>query len=86
MYRPSISFHHPCSLASLAHSAKPFVFSTLVAIVIVLVPVALRVPSALVFIPPAVALAPAPLARFTQLAPLVFRLSAVASMVLNRFM
>jgi hypothetical protein len=66
--------------------ANPFVFSALVAIMIVFIPVALRVPPVLVLIPPAVALPPAPLAHFTQLAALVIRLPAVASMVLNRFM
>ena len=73
-------------MAAWAHNANPFALSSLVAIVIVLVPIALRVPPVLVLIPPLVPLPPAALACFTQLAPLVIRLSAVASMVLNRFM
>jgi hypothetical protein len=51
--------------------------------VVALVPVVLGAPAMLVFIPPAMLLAPAMLARFVQLAPLMIRLPAVASMSLD---
>jgi hypothetical protein len=55
-------------------------------IVIVFVPVAVGAPSALVFIPPAMLLAPATLPCFVQFAALVTCLVAVASMFLNGLM
>jgi hypothetical protein len=57
----------------------------LVAIVIVLVPIALGVPAVLVFIPPLMAFAPAALPRLVQFATLVVCLSAVASVALDGF-
>src|SRR5258706_2009187 len=55
----------------------------LVAIVIVLVPVAVGAPAAFMFIPPAVTFAPATLARLVQFTALVICLGAVASMSLD---
>jgi hypothetical protein len=51
--------------------------------VVVLVPIALGVPAMLVFIPPAVPLAPATLAFVVQFTTLVICLSAVASVFLD---
>ena len=50
---------------------------------VVLVPVAFGAPAVLVFIPPAMLLAPATLARCVQFATLVVGLPAVASMSLD---
>ena len=52
-------------------------------IVVVLVPVAIRVPTVFVFVPPPVILAPATLACFTQFMALVLCLLAVPSMSLD---
>jgi hypothetical protein len=51
--------------------------------VVVLVPIAVGAPAVLVLVPPAMLLPPATLARFVQLATLVIRLPAVASMFLD---
>jgi hypothetical protein len=51
--------------------------------VVVLVPIAVRVPAVFVFIPPPVALTPAPLPSLVQFTALVVCLSAVASMFLD---
>src|ERR1700687_54160 len=56
------------------------------AIVIVIIPVAVGAPTMLVFIPPAVRAAPATLTRFVQLMASFVRLAAVASMMLDGFM
>jgi hypothetical protein len=48
-----------------------------------LVPVVLGAPAVVVFVPPAMLLAPATLARFVKFAALVLRLAAVASMFLD---
>jgi|ERR1700682_4901122 len=53
------------------------------AIVIVIIPVAVGAPTMLVFIPPAVRAAPATLTRFVQLMASFVRLAAVASMMLD---
>ena len=55
----------------------------LVVIVVVLVPIVLGAPAVLVFIPPAMLLAPATLASFVQFATLVIGLPAVAAMFLD---
>jgi hypothetical protein len=55
----------------------------LVAIVVVLVPVALGMPAVFVFVPPPVIFTPAVLARFVELCALAFGLNAVASMPFN---
>jgi len=52
--------------------------------VVVLVPIAVGVPAVVVFIPPAMLLAPATLARFVQFTALVICLLAVVSMFLDR--
>jgi hypothetical protein len=57
----------------------------LVAVVVVFVPIALGVPAVFVFIPPAMLLAPATLARCVQLAALVIGLAAIASMMFDGF-
>jgi hypothetical protein len=54
-------------------------------VVVVLVPIALRVPAVFVFIPPPVTFTPATLSRLVQFAALVVCLSAVASMFLDGF-
>jgi hypothetical protein len=54
-----------------------------VAVVVVLVPVAFGAPAVLVFIPPAMLLTPATLAHFVQFPPFVFGLRATASMSFN---
>jgi hypothetical protein len=54
--------------------------------VIVLVPIAFRVPAVLVFIPPPVSLAPATLARRVEFVTLVIGSFAVASVSLDRTM
>jgi len=54
-------------------------------IVVVLVPIALRVPAVFVFIPPPVTFTPATLSRLVQFTALVVCLSAVASMFLDGF-
>jgi hypothetical protein len=56
---------------------------TLVAIVIVLVPIAFGVPAMFVFIPPAVLLAPASFAHCLQLTTFVIGALAVASVFFN---
>lgn len=53
---------------------------------IAVIPVVLFVPSALVHLPPAMALAPAVLACLPQFAPFVIGLSAVTSMMFDGFM
>jgi len=68
------------------HCAFVIFASSLVAIVVALVPVAFLVPAPLVLIPPAMMLAPALFTRFPQLVPFVIRLPAVPPMMLNRFM
>jgi hypothetical protein len=55
----------------------------LVAIVVVLVPIALGVPAVVMLVPPAVVLAPATLAGLVQFSAFVIGLSAVASMALD---
>ena len=52
-------------------------------IVVVLVPVAIRVPTVFVLVPPSVILAPATLARFVQFMALVLCLLTVTSMSLD---
>ena len=52
-------------------------------VVVVLVPIAIGVPAVVVFIPPAMLLTPATLARVVQFTTLVICLSAVASMALD---
>jgi hypothetical protein len=56
-----------------------------VMIVVMIVPVAFRVPAMPVFIPPFVKLAPAEFARFMQLVTSTLRLGAVPSMMLSCF-
>jgi hypothetical protein len=51
--------------------------------VVVLVPITFRVPAALVFLPPPMALPPATLPRIMQFATLVICLSTVASVFFN---
>lgn len=58
----------------------------LVAVVIVVVPVAIRTPTVPVFIPPAMAVFPAPGAGFGQFVAILRGLRAVPSMVLCGFM
>jgi hypothetical protein len=57
----------------------------IVAVVIVIVPVAVGAPTMAIFIPPAMAVIPAILARFAQLGARMIRLPALASMMLDRF-
>jgi hypothetical protein len=57
-----------------------------VMIVVVVVPVAIGMPTMLVFIPPTMSAAPAIFARFVQFAPSLIRLFAFAPMTLDRFM
>src|ERR1700730_5918981 len=58
----------------------------ILAIVIVVIPVALGAPTMLVFIPPTMIVAPAVVARLAQLASCMVRLLALAPMALDRFM
>jgi hypothetical protein len=55
-------------------------------IVVMIVPVALGAPTMLVFIPPAVIVVPAVVARFAQLVPSFVRLLALGPMMLDGFM
>jgi hypothetical protein len=55
----------------------------LVVIVVVLVPIVFGAPAVLVFVPPAMLLAPATLASFVQFATLVIGLPAMAAMFLD---
>jgi hypothetical protein len=57
-----------------------------VTIVVVVVPIAVRVPTMLVFVPPAMRVAPAIFARFVQFVPSLIGLSAFASVMLDGFM
>jgi hypothetical protein len=57
----------------------------LVAIVIVVIPITIGVPTVAVFIPPTVPPAPAVFARFTQVVPRMIRLPAVPAVMLNGF-
>jgi len=59
---------------------------TLVAVMIVVIPVALRAPAMFVFIPPAMPATPASFARFMQLMASLVRLAAVATVMLDGFM
>jgi hypothetical protein len=58
----------------------------ILAVVIVIIPVALGAPTMLVFIPPTMIVAPAVVARLAQLASCMVRLLALAPMALDRFM
>jgi hypothetical protein len=58
----------------------------MIAVVIVVVPVAIGMPTMLVFIPPTMSAAPAIFARFVQFAPSLIRLFAFAPMTLDGFM
>src|SRR5260370_17711495 len=53
----------------------------LAAIVIVVIPIAIGMPAAAVFIPPAMSLPPAALPRFMQFVASMFRLAAVPSLM-----
>jgi len=55
----------------------------MIAIVIVVVPIAIRVPPMLVFIPPAMRVIPAPFPRRCQFGPLGLRLGAVPAVPLR---
>jgi hypothetical protein len=57
----------------------------LVAIVIVVIPIALRVPAVAVFVPPTMALVPAVFPRFTQLVARTIRLLALPTVMLHGF-
>src|SRR5260370_35064367 len=57
----------------------------LVAIMIVVIPIAIGVPAAAVFVPPAVPLVPAAFPLLTQFVPGVVRLSAVPAVILDGF-
>jgi hypothetical protein len=57
-----------------------------VTIVVVVVPIAVGVPTMLVFIPPAMGAVPAILARFVQFMPRMIRLFAFAAVMLDGFM
>jgi len=57
----------------------------LVAIVIVVVPIAFRVPAVAVFVPPAMALVPAVFPRFTQFVAGTIRLLALPTVMLHGF-
>jgi len=57
-----------------------------VAVVIVVVPIAIRAPAAAVFIPPAMAVFPTPGARFRKLMAIFRGLRAVPTMMLGGFM
>jgi len=56
----------------------------IVAIMIVIVPLTVRVPAMLVFIPPLVMFAPTPFSRLVQFLTLVLSLRAAQSVVLYR--
>ena len=56
------------------------------AVVIVVVPVAIRTPTVAVFVPPAMAVFPAPGARFGKLMAILRGLRAVPTMMLGGFM
>jgi hypothetical protein len=58
----------------------------ILAVVIVVIPVALGAPTMLVFIPPTMIVAPAVVARLAQFATRMVRLLALAPMALDRFM
>jgi hypothetical protein len=60
------------------------VLFSLVAVVVVLVPISIRAPAVFVFVPPPMLFAPATLARLMQLPPFVVGLPAMASVALNR--
>src|SRR2546421_2223937 len=57
----------------------------LVAMVIVVIPIAFGMPAVAVFVPPAVPLIPTVLPRFVQFVPSVVRLSAVPTVMLHGF-
>jgi hypothetical protein len=57
----------------------------LVAIVIVVIPIAVSVPAVAVFIPPTVPPAPAVFSRFMQIVPRMIRLPAVPTVMFNGF-
>src|SRR5260370_36489942 len=57
----------------------------LVAIVIVVIPIAIGMPAAAVFIPPAMPLVPAAFPRLVQFVPRMIRLPAVPSVILDGF-
>jgi hypothetical protein len=57
-----------------------------VAIVVVVIPIAIGMPTVFVFVPPAMSAAPAILARFVQFMPGLISLFAFASMMLDGFM
>jgi hypothetical protein len=56
-----------------------------VAVVIVVIPIAIGVPTVAVFVPPAMAFSPAALTRFAQFMARVIRLPAVPAVVLDGF-
>jgi hypothetical protein len=58
----------------------------LVAVVIVVVPIAIRTPTVAVFIPPAMAVLPTPGARFGKLMAILRGLRAIPTMMLGGFM
>ena len=58
----------------------------LVAVVIVVVPIAIRTPAVAVFIPPAMAVFPAPRTGFGKFVPILCGLRAVPAVVLGGFM
>jgi len=58
----------------------------LVAVVIVIVPIAIRAPAAAVFVPPTMAMFPAPGTRFGKLMAILCRLRAIPTMMLGGFM
>jgi len=57
----------------------------LVAVMIVVIPIAIRVPAVAVFVPPTMALVPAAFPRLTQFVPRVIRLPAVPAVMLDGF-
>jgi len=57
-----------------------------VAIVVVVIPIAIGMPTVFVFVPPAMSAAPAILARLVQFMPGLISLFAFASMMLDGFM
>jgi len=57
----------------------------LVAIVVVVIPIAFRVPAVGVFVPPTMALVPAVFPRFTQLVACTIRLLALPTVMLHGF-
>jgi len=58
----------------------------LVAVVVMVVPIAIRAPAVAVFIPPAMAMFPTPSARFGKLMAIFYSLRAVPAMMLGGFM